>query len=82
MTTTDPFDLERFVNAQTPVFSEILVELQAGRNAATEMWFVFPQLRRLGRSSDGIGSLGAAQTSLACLSPVDQRIKRRRSKGA
>jgi hypothetical protein len=39
------------------------------------MWFVFPQLRRFGRSSDGFilwhrFAAGAAQTSLACLSPV------------
>jgi uncharacterized protein (DUF1810 family) len=51
-------------------FLRYLSSCKPGENAATEMWFVFPQLRRLGRSSDGIGSLGAAQTSLACLSPV------------
>ena len=38
-------------------FLRYLSSCKPGENAATEMWFVFPQLRRLGRSSDGIGSL-------------------------
>jgi uncharacterized protein (DUF1810 family) len=48
---TDPFDLERFVAAQEPVFDTVLSELRAGRKRTHWMWFIFPQLRGLGRSS-------------------------------
>lgn len=51
MTETDPFHLERFVAAQTPVFATVLEELRAGRKRSHWMWFVFPQLRGLGHSS-------------------------------
>lgn len=44
------FDLDRFVQAQDPVFDTALRELQAGRKQTHWMWFVFPQLRGLGRS--------------------------------
>lgn len=47
----DPFDLERFVTAQAPVWEEVLAELRAGRKRTHWMWFVFPQLAVLGRSS-------------------------------
>ena len=66
---TDPFDLERFVTAQNPVFDTALGELRAGRKRSHWMWFVFPQLRGLGRSSMaqyyGIGSLAEARADLA-----------------
>jgi uncharacterized protein (DUF1810 family) len=65
----DPFDLERFVTAQDPVFDRVLSELRAGRKRSHWMWFVFPQLRGLGRSSMadyyGIGSLAEARAYLA-----------------
>ncbi len=68
MSPADPFDLERFVTAQTPVFDTVLAELKAGRKRSHWMWFVFPQLRGLGRSSTaqfyGIGSLGEARAYL------------------
>jgi uncharacterized protein (DUF1810 family) len=47
---TDDFDLERFVRAQAPVYGEALAELEAGRKRSHWMWFVFPQLKALGRS--------------------------------
>lgn len=43
--------LERFVAAQEPVYSSVCEELAAGRKASHWMWFVFPQLKALGRSS-------------------------------
>ena len=43
-------DLDRFVKAQDPVFDTVLRELRAGRKQTHWMWFVFPQLRGLGRS--------------------------------
>jgi uncharacterized protein (DUF1810 family) len=49
--TDDPFDLERFVNAQQPAFDVALAELRAGRKQTHWMWFTFPQLRGLGHSA-------------------------------
>jgi len=46
----DPFDLQRFVNAQNPVFEKVCSELRRGRKESHWMWFVFPQLRGLGYS--------------------------------
>lgn len=47
----DTFDLNRFLAAQKPVFDAVLRELAAGRKTSHWMWFIFPQLRGLGRSS-------------------------------
>ena len=66
---TDPFNLEHFVTAQEPIFDTVLSELRAGRKQTHWMWFVFPQLRRLGRSSTaqdyGISSLAEARAYLS-----------------
>jgi len=43
--------LERFVEAQAPVYTSVLRELGAGLKTSHWMWFVFPQLKSLGRSS-------------------------------
>ncbi|RAU94109.1 DUF1810 domain-containing protein [Mycobacterium colombiense] len=47
----DPFDLKRFVDAQRPVYDDVVAELRAGRKRSHWMWFVFPQLRGLGGSA-------------------------------
>ena len=47
---TDPFDLERFVRAQDPVFRDVQGELARGRKQTHWMWFVFPQIAGLGFS--------------------------------
>ena len=69
MGAADPFDLQRFVTAQAPVFASALEELKKGRKRTHWMWFVFPQLRGLGSSSMatfyGIGSLEEARAYLA-----------------
>ncbi len=61
----DPFDLERFLAAQAPVYAQVRAELAAGAKTSHWMWFVFPQLRGLGHSPMaqryGIGSLAEAQ---------------------
>jgi uncharacterized protein (DUF1810 family) len=44
-------DLERFVVAQDPIHHAVCSELAAGRKSSHWMWFVFPQLKALGRSS-------------------------------
>ena len=61
---TDPFNLQRFVDAQAPVYAGVLDELRAGKKATHWMWFIFPQLKELGRSTIakhyGITSLAEA----------------------
>ncbi len=47
----DPFNLQRFVEAQQPIYAEVLAELRAGRKASHWMWFIFPQIQGLGQSS-------------------------------
>ncbi|CAM4282893.1 DUF1810 domain-containing protein [Mycobacterium senriense] len=60
----DPFGLKRFVDAQEPVYGDVVAELRAGRKRSHWMWFVFPQLRGLGGSAMavrfGIASLEEA----------------------
>ena len=46
----DPFQLQRFVDAQQPVYATVLGELRAGRKRSHWMWFIFPQIAGLGRS--------------------------------
>ena len=46
----EDFDLDRFLQAQAPVYPSALAELRAGRKRSHWMWFVFPQLIGLGRS--------------------------------
>lgn len=47
---TDPFDLQRFVDAQAPVYRRVLAELRQGEKQSHWMWFIFPQLAGLGHS--------------------------------
>ncbi len=47
---TDPFDLQRFVAAQAPVYQRVLAELRQGEKQSHWIWFVFPQLAGLGHS--------------------------------
>ena len=46
----DPFDLERFVAAQSDTYQRAVAELHIGRKSSHWMWFVFPQLTGLGHS--------------------------------
>ncbi|MDM0105799.1 DUF1810 domain-containing protein [Variovorax sp. J22R24] len=66
---SDPFDLQRFVDAQAGVIDSALAELRAGRKRSHWMWFVFPQLQGLGRSEMArryaIDSLDEAHAYLA-----------------
>ena len=47
---SDPYDLQRFVDAQDPVVDRVRAELRAGRKRSHWMWFVFPQISGLGTS--------------------------------
>jgi uncharacterized protein (DUF1810 family) len=66
---TAPFDLERFVPAQDPVYSAVLGELGRGRKQSHWMWFIFPQIAGLGFSAMSqryaISSREEAKTCLA-----------------
>jgi len=46
----DPYDLQRFIDAQDPVYDEVSAELREGRKRSHWMWFVFPQIEGLGSS--------------------------------
>ncbi|ARP84443.1 calpastatin [Bordetella genomosp. 8] len=46
----DAYGLDRFVLAQDPVFDTVCQELAQGRKRSHWIWFVFPQIRGLGRS--------------------------------
>lgn len=47
---SDPFNLQRFVEAQQPVYPTARTELCAGTKRSHWMWFIFPQAAGLGRS--------------------------------
>ena len=47
---SDPYHLDRFVQAQGGVFDQVLRELRSGVKVGHWMWFIFPQIRGLGRS--------------------------------
>src|SRR5262245_47483431 len=47
----DPHHLQRFVDAQKPVYERVLNELHAGHKQSHWMWFIFPQIRGLGHSA-------------------------------
>ncbi len=46
----DPYDLQRFVDAQRGVYAQVELELRAGRKESHWMWYIFPQLAGLGHS--------------------------------
>jgi uncharacterized protein (DUF1810 family) len=47
---SDPYDLQRFIDAQDRVYAQVVAELRAGRKTSHWMWFVFPQIAGLGSS--------------------------------
>jgi uncharacterized protein (DUF1810 family) len=69
MSAADPFNLQRFVDAQAPVYPQVVRELAAGEKRSHWMWFVFPQIAGLGLSPTSaffaIASLDEARAYLA-----------------
>ena len=51
---SDPYRLQRFLDAQAPVIERVFLELKAGKKQSHWMWFVFPQISGLGQSSMSI----------------------------
>jgi uncharacterized protein (DUF1810 family) len=50
----DPHNLDRFVRAQNSVYEDVLSELKNGTKVTHWMWFIFPQIKGLGRSPTSI----------------------------
>lgn len=44
------FDLQRFLDAQEPIYTQVRAELAAAEKRSHWMWFIFPQIRGLGSS--------------------------------
>jgi uncharacterized protein (DUF1810 family) len=65
----DRFGLGRFVEAQAGIYEQVCEELRAGEKRSHWMWFIFPQVRGLGRSATAekfaIASLDEARAYLA-----------------
>lgn len=63
-----PFNLQRFLDAQKNVIASVLSQLKQGRKCGHWIWFIFPQLKGLGHSSNsefyGISSLQEARVYL------------------
>ena len=64
--------LERFLTAQAPLIGTVMAELAVGQKASHWMWFVFPQLRGLGRSDRArhFGLTGADEAQAYARHPV------------
>ena len=50
MSAHDPYDLQRFMDAQSSCFERVCSELREGHKESHWMWFIFPQLKGLGSS--------------------------------
>ena len=65
----DRYHLQRFIDAQNPVYEKVCTELRDGRKESHWMWFIFPQIRGLGNSPTatafGISSREEAEAYLA-----------------
>ena len=64
----DPFNLNRFLEAQDDSYAQALSEIQAGRKESHWIWYIFPQLVGLGYSHNavyyGISGVEEAQAYL------------------
>jgi uncharacterized protein (DUF1810 family) len=47
----DPFHLNRFIEAQSSCFEQVVAELVEGQKQTHWMWFIFPQIHGLGSSA-------------------------------
>jgi uncharacterized protein (DUF1810 family) len=69
MTTSAPYNLQRFLDAQRGIFEQVETELRAGRKESHWMWYVFPQINGLGHSATAqkfsISSLDEARAYLS-----------------
>ena len=65
----DPYDLNRFVEAQRHHYEQALVEIRSGRKRSHWIWYIFPQYDGLGSSATSrlyaIKSLAEAKAYLS-----------------
>jgi len=68
----DKYKLTRFLDAQNQVYLNALSEIRKGKKQTHWMWFIFPQLKGLGRSStaDYYGITGLEEASAYLQHPV------------
>ena len=52
--TNDPYNLQRFVEAQAPIYHQVTEELRQGSKRSHWMWFIFPQIAGLGSSPTAV----------------------------
>lgn len=68
MNNQDPFNLQRFLDAQKNDYADALREIKQGYKQSHWIWFIFPQMRGLGQSSMaeyyGISSIEEARAYL------------------
>ena len=50
----DEFNLQRFVDAQAPIYPQVRSELEEGRKRSHWIWFIFPQIKGLGSSTTAV----------------------------
>lgn len=48
---TDPYNLQRFIDAQESNYDKALYEIKRGRKRSHWIWYIFPQINGLGHSS-------------------------------
>ena len=69
MNAGDPYDLDRFVQAQEDDYRDALSEIRAGQKESHWMWYIFPQFDGLGFSATSkhyaIKSVAEAEAYLA-----------------
>lgn len=51
MESPDPYNLQRFIDAQQRVYDQVRAELRSGQKSSHWMWFIFPQIKGLGTST-------------------------------
>jgi len=74
----DPFNLQRFVDAQSQEFESVLLELRNGAKRGHWIWYIFPQLAGLGRgwNSDFFGISSRAEAEAYLKHPIlGQRLR-------
>jgi len=68
VSTSDPYNLQCFVEAQHDDYEDVCAELRAGRKTSHWIWFIFPQIKGLGTSATSdwfaISSLDEAKAYL------------------
>ena len=72
------YDLNRFIEAQKFPYNHALAEIQAGRKRTHWMWYIFPQLKVLGRSSTALHyGIAGIDEAKAYMAELGNRIPRR-----